>query len=95
MSKTTAYVVEMAIILLCIASLVMIFQPFSLQLFTIGCITVVIGGLAFNLIPFCREGVPVSQLFRVVIIVLVVLAVAIILGILAANAYVWYLGTLR
>ena len=95
MSKSTAFTIEVSIIMLCIASLLMIFQPFSLQLFSIGCVTVVISGLLFNLIPFCREGVPITKLFKVIIIILIILAAAVLLGVLAANAYVWYLGTLR
>ncbi|MCB1971493.1 MAG: hypothetical protein H6851_00125 [Geminicoccaceae bacterium] len=95
MSAIQAKAIEWAIILLCVGSIVLIFQPFSLQLFSIGCVTVVVGALAFNLIPFCRPGVPFRKLANVVGIVLLVLAVAAILGILTAQLYVWYLGTLR
>ncbi|MGF1474219.1 MAG: hypothetical protein ACFB6S_01485 [Geminicoccaceae bacterium] len=95
MTRAQAKTIEWAIILLCVASLVMIFQPFSIQLFSIGCVTVVIGGLTFNLVPFCREGVPFRVLGRVLMIVAIVLICAVLLGVVAAYAYVAYLGTLR
>ncbi len=95
MTATQAKVVEWFVIGLCLAAVAMIFQPFSLTLFSIGCVAVVVGGLAFNLIPVCRPGVPASALIRVVIIVLIILGIAALLGIGTANLYVYYLGTLR
>lgn len=95
MSATQAKMIEMSIILLCVLSLVAIFQPFSKMLFSIGCVTVIIGGLAFNLVPHCRAGVTGKELMKVVYIVLIVLGIAGALGILTANLYIYYLGTLR
>ncbi len=95
MSHGQAKTIEYGIIALAAASLVMIFQPFSLTLFSWGCGLVVLAGLAFNLVPFCRQGVPFRTLGKVVLIVLVILAIAAVLGIATANLYVWYLGTLR
>lgn len=95
MTNSQAKMVERCIIGLCVLSVLAIFQPFSLTLFSIGCVTVVIGALAFNLVPFCREGVPARTLVRVVIIILIVLAVAASLGIGTAFLYVEYLETLR
>ena len=95
MTASQAKLVERLIIGLCVASILAIFQPFSLTLFTIGCVTVVIGALAFNLIPFCREGVPAKKLVNVAMIVLIVLGTAAALGIGTAFLYVEYLETLR
>ena len=95
MSRGQAKTVEYSIIALAIASILMIFQPFSLALFSWGCGLVVVAGLAFNLVPFCRPGVPFSFLGRVVFIVVVILAIAAVLGILTALAYGAWLGTLR
>lgn len=95
MTASQAKLVERLIIGLCVLSILAIFQPFSLTLFSIGCVTVVIGALVFNLVPFCREGVPASKLVKVLIIVLIVLAVAASLGIGTAFLYVEYLETLR
>ncbi len=93
-SRAQAKTIEYAIIALAIVAILMIFQPFSLSLFSWGCGLVVVAGLAFNLVPFCRPGVPARMLVRVVVIVLSILALAAVLGILTANLYVWYLGTL-
>ena len=95
MTASQAKFAERCIIGLCVASILMIFQPFSLTLFSIGSVTVVIGALAFNLVPFCREGVPAQKLLRVSLIVLAVLGAAAALGIGTAFLYVGYLETLR
>ena len=95
MTAAQAKLIERSIITLCVASIIMIFQPFSITLFGIGCVTVVIGALAFNLVPLCREGVPGRFLIKVCGIVLLILLVAAALGIGAALLYVQYLETLR
>ena len=95
MTSAQAKFIERMIIGLCLLSIFAIFQPFSMTLFSIGCVTVVIGALAFNLIPFCREGVPVKTLYRVSATVLAILAVAMLLGIGTALLYVEYLAATR
>ena len=95
MTASQAKMVEYGIIGLCVIALLMIFQPFTVTLYTIGAGLVVLGGLAFNLIPFCRPGVPFRTLGKVALIVLTVLGVAIILGIATSYLYVWYLEALR
>ncbi|MDJ0934353.1 MAG: hypothetical protein QNJ06_02820 [Kiloniellales bacterium] len=83
--------VEFGIIGLCIAALVMIFQPFSLTLFGIGAALVVLGGLAFNLVPLCRPGVRASSLVKAGGIVLLILLVIAGIAISAAHLYGVYL----
>ena len=95
MTATQAKWLERSIISLCVISIIMIFQPFSMQFFTLGCILVVMGALLFNLVPFCRPGVPLTQIGKVCLIVLIVLVVAALLGIGTAFLYVEYLATLR
>ncbi len=95
MSAAQAKLLERMIIGLCLLSIFAIFQPFSMALFSVGCVTVVISALIFNLVPFCREGVPVRTLYRVSAIVLVVLAAAMLLGIGTALLYVEYLAASR
>lgn len=95
MSAAQAKLLERMIIGLCLLSIFAIFQPFSMTLFSVGCVTVVISALIFNLVPFCREGVPVRTLYRVSAIVLVVLAAAMLLGIGTALLYVEYLAASR
>jgi heme O synthase-like polyprenyltransferase len=95
MSAATARTIEYAIIALCVLSLVMIFQPFSLTLYGIGAGLVVLGGLAFNLIPHCRPGVPLRWLFTVALIVLAILVVAFVLAVGTSYLYAWYLESAR
>jgi len=83
--------VEFGIIGLCIAALVMIFQPFSLTLFGVGAALVVLGGLAFNLVPLCRPGVRASSLVKAGGIVLLILLVVAGIAITAAHLYGVYL----
>ena len=91
MTATQARRVEYGIIGLCIAALVMIFQPFSLTLFGIGAALVVLGGLAFNLVPLCRPGVRASRLLKAGGIVLLILLVVAGIAIAAAHLYGVYL----
>ena len=95
MTAAQAKLIERLIIGLCVLSIVAIFQPFSLALFSVGCVTVVIGALAFNLVPLCREGVPMRALLKATMIVLIILGVAAVLGVGTAFLYVEYLETLR
>jgi len=91
MTRRQARTVEYSIIGLCVVAMVMIFQPFSLSLFSVGAGLVVLGGLAFNLVPLCRPGVPASSLIRAGLIVLAILVVVIALAIGAAHLYGVYL----
>jgi hypothetical protein len=95
MSAATARTIESAIIALCVVSLVMIFQPFSLMLYGIGAGLVVLGGLAFNLIPHCRPGVPLRWLVTVALIVLALLVVVFVLAVGTSYLYAWYLEASR
>ena len=91
MTATTARTIEYSIIALCVISLVLIFQPFSLTLYGIGAGLVVLGGLTFNLIPHCRSGVPLRWLCTVALIVLALLVVVFVLAIGTSYLYAWYL----
>jgi hypothetical protein len=95
MTATTARTIEYAIIALCLAALAMIFQPFSMTLYGVGAGLVVLGALAFNLIPHCRPGVPLRSLLKVALIIVVILVVALALAIGAAYLYAWYLEASR
>src|SRR5690242_11149152 len=69
MSVRTATRVEFGIIGLSIVALLLIFQPFSLTLFGVGCCVVVVSGLANNLLPLCQPGIPVRSLVKCGLIV--------------------------
>lgn len=91
MSASLARKLEYSIIGLCVAALISIFQPFSHFLFSAGCVGVVVAGLAFNLMPFCRPGVRLAQVGKVALIVLIVFVIVILLALTFAWAYGLYL----
>ncbi len=91
MTRRQARRVEYSIIGLCIVSLALIFQPFSLTLFSIGAGLVVVAGLAFNLVPHCRPGVPARALGKVALIILLILVSVIAFAIGSAELYAIYL----
>jgi hypothetical protein len=95
MSAATARTIEYSIIALCLVALIMIFQPFSLTLYGIGAGLVVLCGLAFNLIPHCRPGVPLRWLITVALIVLALLVVVFVLAVGTSYLYAWYLEASR
>ena len=87
MSAATARTIEWSIITLCLASLVFVFQPVSPALHALGMVLVVVGALAFNLVPLCRPGRPVMGLVRITAIIAVILVVAIGIAIGTAVLY--------
>ncbi len=91
MSARQARRIERSIIALCVLSLALIFQPFSLRLFGVGSLLVVVAGLAFNLVPLCRPGVPARSVLRAAAIVLAVLLGVFALAIASAHLYALYL----
>lgn len=95
MSAPTARTVEGCIIGLCIAALVMIFQPFSKGLSSLGMALVVLGGLAFNLVPLCQPGRPARDLWRAAMIVALIFVIVAALAIGSAYLYGEYLRASR
>jgi len=92
MTSTQAKRLEMGIIWFCVLAVACIFQPFSQALFSAGCIGVVIGGLAFNLVPVCVAGKSLKDVGKVALIVAIVFVVVVILALASAWAYGLYLG---
>lgn len=93
MSAAQAKVIEFAIIALCLVALLFVFQPFSQRLFSIGAALVVVGGLAFNLIPFCRPGIPLRKVLNVALIVIVILCIVTVIAIGSAYLYgIYFVG---
>lgn len=87
MSGATATRIEFAIIGIGVLALLLIFQPFSLGLFGIGCGLVVVAALANNLLPLCEPGVPVRMIVNVAMIVAAIFVVAVTIAIAAAYLY--------
>jgi hypothetical protein len=93
MSVKTATYVEYGIIGLGILALVLIFQPFSLTLFGVGCALVVVAGLTNNLLPLCEPGVPIGTLVRAALLIFGIFIVVMLLAMLAAHLYgVFFVG---
>lgn len=92
MTATQARTVEFTIVGLSIASLVMIFQPFWLGLYTVGAALVVVAGLAFNLVPLARPGRPARSLVKATIVILVIFAIVTALALGSAELYAIYMS---
>ena len=87
MSPAAAFRIEAAIIGLGILALVMIFQPFSLLIFSIGCGLVVLAALVNNLLPFAQPGKPMRKVIFAGLIVALVFTTALVVSIAAAYLY--------
>jgi hypothetical protein len=91
MTPAQARTLEWSIIGLCVAALLMVFQPFSLTLYGVGAGLVVLGGLAFNLVPLCRPGVRMRSVVMAAAVTVVLLLVIAGLAIGSAWLYGLYL----
>ena len=91
MSRRQAAAIRNAIIALCAIAMIFVFQPFSRPLYSIGMVLVVVGGLAFNLVPLCEPGRPLRGVVRAGIVVVAILLVVFVLAIGSALLYGAYL----
>jgi hypothetical protein len=87
MTREGALRLEYAIIGLGIFALVLIFQPFSLTLFAIGSVLVVIAGLVNNILPMAQPGVPAGKVVSVAMIVAMIFCIVLLIAIAAAHLY--------
>ena len=87
MSPAAARKLEYGIIGLGVLALLLIFQPFSIMLFTIGCILVVLAGLINNLLPLAQPGVQVRTVVKVAMIVAMIFCITLLVAIYAAHLY--------
>jgi hypothetical protein len=87
MSAATARKLEFGIIGLGIVALVMIFQPFSIGLFTAGALLVVFAGLVNNLLPLAQPGVSSRSVVTVAMVVAMIFCIVLLLAILSASLY--------
>jgi hypothetical protein len=91
MTVAQAKTIEYAIIAISLMALVLLFQPFSLELYSLGAGLVVFAGLAFNLVPLCTPGRPFRSLINGAIIIAVSFVVVTLLALGSALLYSWYL----
>ena len=86
-SPEAAQRLEWGLIGLGILALALIFQPFSLALFGVGCALVVFAGLANNLLPLCQPGTSLRSLIVASVIVALAFFVIMLISITAAYLY--------
>ncbi len=91
MTSAQARKLEYSIIGFCVLAIVFIFQPFSQMLFSVGCVSVVLGGLAFNLVPYCKPGTTRRDIAKAGMTVVIVFVVVVILALVTTWAYGIYL----
>ena len=91
MSAAQARRFEYAIVGLSILALALIFQPFSLTLYSIGAGLIVFAGLAFNLVPLCVAGRPASSLLKGGLIIAIIFVIVAALALGSAMLYSIYL----
>lgn len=87
LSARGARTLEVTIVAASLLALVLIFQPFSLGLFSVGAAAIVIVGLLFNLVPLCRPGVTWGTLARALVVIVVIFAIVTALSLGAAVLY--------
>ena len=87
MTRDGALRLEYTIIGLGVFALALIFQPFSITLFAVGSVLVVIAGLVNNLLPIARPDVPVRSVLSVAMIVAMVFCIVLLVAITAAHIY--------
>ena len=87
MTVRQALRLELFIIGLGLFALVLIFQPFSIGLFAIGCMLVVLAGLMNNLLPLARPGVKVKSVITIAMVIAMIFCIVLLVSIWAAYLY--------
>ena len=65
----------------------MIFQPFNISLFAIGCVLVVLAALINNLLPLAQPGVPARSVVTAAMVVAMIFCIVLLVSIFAAHLY--------
>src|SRR5271165_6611543 len=91
-SVRQAKAIEYSIVAVSVLSLVLLFQPFSLALYSVGAGLVVLAGLAFNLVPLCTPGRTFGSLAKGALIIAVIFVIVTLLALGSALLYSWYLS---
>ena len=87
LSRASALRLEYFIIGLGIFALILIFQPFSVSLFAIGGVLVVIAGLVNNILPMAQPGVPGRSIVTIAMVVAMIFCIVLLISIGAAHLY--------
>ena len=91
MTAKQAKTVELTIVGVSLLSLVLLFQPFSLELYSVGAGLVVLAGLAFNLVPLCVPGRSFASLLKGALIIAIIFVVVTLIALGSALLYAAYL----
>ncbi len=92
MTVKQAKMVEYTIIIVSVLSLILLFQPFSLELYSVGAGLVVLAGFAFNLVPLCTPGRSFRSLLKGALVIAIIFVVVTMLALGSALLYSWYLS---
>ncbi len=92
MTERQARTLEFGIVGASLLALVLIFQPFSLDLFTLGAAAIVIVGLAFNLVPLAQPGKSWRSVLIATIVIVVAFAIVTLLSLGMAKLYGYYIS---
>jgi hypothetical protein len=92
MTERQARALEFGIVGASLLALVLIFQPFSLDLFTLGAAAIVIVGLAFNLVPLAQPGKTWRSVLIAAIVIVVAFAIVTLLSLGMAKLYGYYIS---
>ena len=87
LTPTAARTLEYSIIGLGVFALLMIFQPFNILLFTVGCALIVLAGLVNNLLPLAQPGVSQRSLVTVAMVVAMIFCIVLLAAIVVAHLY--------
>jgi cytochrome c biogenesis factor len=87
MTSAAARKLEYGIIALGVVALVLIFQPFTMSLFAIGCVLVVLAALVNNLLPIAQPGVSKRAVVKAAMIIAMIFCITLLVAIFAAYLY--------
>ncbi|MBV8567132.1 MAG: hypothetical protein JOY94_05450 [Methylobacteriaceae bacterium] len=93
MTPGQAKAIERTIVAISILSLVLLFQPVSLMLYSVGAGLVVLAGLAFNLVPLCTPGRPFSSLVKGAAVIVIIFIIVTLLALGSAKLYAIYMAS--
>jgi hypothetical protein len=87
LTPTAARTLEYSIMGLGVFALLMIFQPFNISLFMVGCALIVLAGLVNNLLPMAQPGVPKRSVVTVAMVVAMIFCLVLLASMIVAHLY--------
>jgi hypothetical protein len=87
LTPAAARTLEYSIIGLGVLALLMIFQPFSIALFTVGCALIVLAGLVNNLLPLAQPRVHGRSLVTAAMVIAMIFCIVLLVAIAVAYLY--------